>query len=155
MRDIHQGLPVREFVQPEGIVELEVSARSGLLPPANYSGRTVEEVFIAGTQPTEFDRLERFDQQQQPELVERLRTSLDGRNFSLDSSNSSQRPSLDLSLDTSRFDSRSFDVTDDEDSSERTETQTTEEDSADSPREEDRGGNESNGSASGINPLLD
>jgi penicillin-binding protein 1A len=155
MRDIHQGLPVREFVQPEGIVELEVSARSGLLPPANYSGRTVEEVYIAGTQPTEFDRLERFDQQQQPELVERLRTSLDGRNFSLDSSNSAQRPSLDLSLDTSRFDSRSFDVTDDEDSSESTETQTTEEDSADGPSEEDSGGSESNGSASGINPLLD
>ena len=54
-----------------GIVDVTVSARSGLLPPADYFGETIEEVFIAGTQPTEFDNLEAFEREQTPELVDR------------------------------------------------------------------------------------
>ncbi len=99
MRDIHEGLPRREFVRPEGIVEATVTARSGLLPPADYNGATVREIFIAGTQPTEFDRLERFQREQEPALVHRLRTNLDRTSFSLDSSGPSFRADLDLSLD--------------------------------------------------------
>lgn len=101
MKDIHRGLPSREFVRPDGIVEATVTARQGLLPPADYSGRTIREVFIAGTQPTQFDRSEQFAQQQAPELVSRLRTSLDRASFSLDSSGPALHRQLDLSLDLS------------------------------------------------------
>jgi len=165
MRDIHEGLPVREFVQPDGIVQLEVSTRSGLLPPANYSGGTVEEVFIAGTQPTEFDQREQFDRQQQPVLVQRLRTSLDSRDFSLDgSSAAAPRPSLDLDLDTSRFDSRlressrEFDdeadangdeITDEQDGSD-TDTVSDEANGDIGPDQDS-----DDGEGSGVNPLLD
>ncbi len=149
MRDIHQGLPVREFVQPDGIVEVEVSARSGLLPPANYSGATVEEVFISGTQPTQFDRLEQFNREQQPVLVERLRTSLDSRDFSLDGSPTrASRPSLNLDLDTSRFDSRL---------SEPTRSTGEDSDAEQAEDADDTGDNQDSNDdeGSGVNPLLD
>ncbi|MFW6228981.1 MAG: penicillin-binding transpeptidase domain-containing protein, partial [Alkalispirochaeta sp.] len=99
MKDIHEGLPPREFVRPDGIVEVTVTERSGLLPPGNYSGSTVEEVFIAGTQPTEFDRLEEFERQQEPVLVDRLRSNLYNTSYSLDSAAPVTRPDLDLSLE--------------------------------------------------------
>lgn len=97
MHDIHQGLPRREFVRPEGVVTATVSARSGLLPPANYSGRTIEEVFIAGTQPTTFDTLQEFNQEQNAVLVDRLRRNLEHAAFSLESDAFS-------GIDTGRFD---------------------------------------------------
>ncbi|TVR74285.1 MAG: PBP1A family penicillin-binding protein [Spirochaetaceae bacterium] len=99
MKDIHKDLPRREFVRPEGIVEATVTARSGLLPPADYAGRTVRELFIAGTQPTRFDELERFEREQAPALVGRLRANLDRSSFSLDGDiTPSFRSDLDLSL---------------------------------------------------------
>lgn len=157
MRDIHQGLPVREFVQPDGIVELEVSTRSGLLPPADYTGSTVEEVFIAGTQPTEFDRMEQFDRQQQPVLVERLRTSLDGRDFSLDGSiTAASRPRLDLGLDTTRFDSRSFNLDDGEPDTDADSEEDEGDARADDTDERDGDRDDSDDQEdSGFNPLLD
>lgn len=100
MKDIHKDLPRREFVRPEGIVEATVTTRSGLLPPADYTGSTVREVFVAGTQPTRFDELERFEREQAPQLVGRLRTNLERSSFSLDGDRaSSVRRDLDLSLD--------------------------------------------------------
>lgn len=103
MRDIHDGLPPREFPRPPGIVETDVSARSGLLPPADYAGPTVREVFIAGSQPTEFDTLAEFERQQQPQLVDRLRTGVENASFSLDGPLNDVRPQLDLTLDTGGF----------------------------------------------------
>ncbi len=101
MRDIHEGLPPGEFVRPDGIVDVTVSARTGLLPPANYSGPTVDEIFIAGTQPTQFDRLEDFEAEQTPVLVDRLRENLDEGRFSLDGGDlgGSLNLSIDLDLD--------------------------------------------------------
>jgi len=99
MKEIHDGLPPREFVRPEGIVEVTVTERSGLLPPGDYSGSTIEEVFIAGTQPTGFDRLEEFEREQTPVLVDRLRSNLYNTSFSLDSAPPVTRPDLDLSLE--------------------------------------------------------
>ncbi|MFP4331482.1 MAG: penicillin-binding protein 1A [Spirochaetaceae bacterium] len=83
MKEVHDGLPIREFTRPEGVVELPVTARSGLLPPANYRGETIEEIFIAGTQPTRFDELQQFEDEQRPELVNRLKEHLDTSSFSL------------------------------------------------------------------------
>jgi penicillin-binding protein 1A len=103
MKEIHAGLPERQFVEPEGVIAMDVSARSGLLPSANYTGPTIEEVFIAGTQPTEFDRMEQFERDQAPVLVDRLRTGVQNASFSLDGGTSLDRPSFDLSLDTGGF----------------------------------------------------
>ena len=46
-----KGSPVREFQRPEGLVEVEVCALSGLLPGPDCPHR-VREIFIQGTEPT-------------------------------------------------------------------------------------------------------
>ncbi|MFW6339001.1 MAG: penicillin-binding transpeptidase domain-containing protein, partial [Alkalispirochaetaceae bacterium] len=83
MKEIHEELPKREFIQPDGIVEVPVTARSGLLPPATYRGEVIDEIFIAGTQPTRFDQLQQFEDEQRPELVNRLKNHLNNASFSL------------------------------------------------------------------------
>lgn len=98
MKDIHEGLPPGEFVRPDGIVDVTVSARSGLLPPAGYRGSVIDEIFIAGTQPTAFDRQEEFEEEQQPVLVDRLRENLGSGRFSLDGT-TTMSDSLDITLD--------------------------------------------------------
>jgi 1A family penicillin-binding protein len=68
MEEMHKGRPVREFVEPEGLVRVTVCADSGLLPQEGLevgdsgSGRqparcphTIEEIFIEGTEPTRVD----------------------------------------------------------------------------------------------------
>jgi 1A family penicillin-binding protein len=47
-----RGLPVREFPRPEGLVEVEVCSLSGLLAGPDCPHR-VQELFLAGTEPTE------------------------------------------------------------------------------------------------------
>jgi len=47
-----KGQPAREFQRPEGLVEVEVCALSGLLPGPDCPHR-VTEMFLAGTEPTE------------------------------------------------------------------------------------------------------
>jgi hypothetical protein len=61
MKRIHENLPAIEFDRPSNIVETVVTLRSGLLPTEDFRGPTVEEVFIAGTQPNEFDTSQQFD----------------------------------------------------------------------------------------------
>ena len=147
MRDIHEGLPKRQFVRPEGIVDVEVTARSGLLPPADYSGPTIQEVFIAGTQPTQFDHLEEFERRQEPQLVDRLRSSLENASFSLDGPAPAPRPSLDLSLDTGGF------GLDDQGPSGSSGSGTT--DSGSDTGGSSGAGSGTSGNDSGVNPLLD
>jgi penicillin-binding protein 1A len=53
MREVHQGLPVKDFVKPTGIVEVTVCTRSGLLTTANCpSGMTMP--FLEGTAPIRY-----------------------------------------------------------------------------------------------------
>ncbi|MBN1139039.1 MAG: PBP1A family penicillin-binding protein, partial [Anaerolineae bacterium] len=47
-----KGRPVREFERPDGLVEVEVCALSGLLPAPDCPHR-VTELFLAGAEPTE------------------------------------------------------------------------------------------------------
>ncbi|MEA3338087.1 MAG: transglycosylase domain-containing protein [Chloroflexota bacterium] len=54
----HHNLPVRDFQQPPGLVRMEVCADSGLLPTEHCSRRH-SELFIAGTEPVEFDTVYR------------------------------------------------------------------------------------------------
>ncbi|MBC7241764.1 MAG: penicillin-binding protein 1C [Anaerolineae bacterium] len=52
MLRIHQGRPRRGFARPDGLVQVEVCAVSGLLPNPDCPHRRLEW-FIEGTQPTE------------------------------------------------------------------------------------------------------
>ena len=54
MTYLHEGKPVEQFVRPEGIVSATVDAVSGKLP-TEYTPSTREEIFIAGTVPTDHD----------------------------------------------------------------------------------------------------
>jgi 1A family penicillin-binding protein len=47
-----KGTPVHDFQRPDGLVEVEVCALSGLLPGPDCPHR-VKELFLAGTEPTE------------------------------------------------------------------------------------------------------
>ncbi len=54
MNAIHARLPAESFTRPDGIVEVLVSARTGLLAPPDYPGPTRKELFVSGTEPTRF-----------------------------------------------------------------------------------------------------
>lgn len=70
MKAIHEGLEPREYYRPsDGLVEVEVTARTGQLPPPDYSGATITEIFRVGTEPTEFDNSEEFARQQREILL--------------------------------------------------------------------------------------
>ena len=58
IRQILVGQPELEFSQPDGLVQAEVCALSGLLPRENCPLRTVDW-FIEGTVPTEYDNVYR------------------------------------------------------------------------------------------------
>lgn len=64
MKEIHENLPPREFEEPPGIVEVTITSETGLLPTEDYRGPTLDEIFIAGTEPTEFDTMEDFHDEQ-------------------------------------------------------------------------------------------
>jgi len=53
-----KNAPARDFERPEGLVDLDVCATSGLLPTP-YCPFTKREVFIAGTEPAQPDNLYR------------------------------------------------------------------------------------------------
>src|SRR5438046_2736595 len=50
----HNKLPVRDFVRPDGIVEKQIDAISGLLP-GPHTSHTITEVFKADDVPTDTD----------------------------------------------------------------------------------------------------
>jgi penicillin-binding protein 1A len=55
MREIHQGLPLKEFAKPAtGIREVSVCAKSGLLKTPSCNEGEVFLPFLEGTQPTEY-----------------------------------------------------------------------------------------------------
>jgi penicillin-binding protein 1A len=55
MREIHQGLPLKDFVRPStGIIDVTVCAKSGLLKTASCGEGEVTLPFLEGTQPTEY-----------------------------------------------------------------------------------------------------
>ena len=54
MRTIKRGEVTPNFVEPEGLTRVEVCSLSGLLPTEHCS-RRINEIFIAGIEPTEFD----------------------------------------------------------------------------------------------------
>lgn len=94
MKAIHEGLPPREFEEPgEGLVRVEVSRQTGLLPTENFSGQVIEEIFVAGTQPRQFDQRYEFEREQEDRLVDRLRQDLATRDLGLQSLETATTPS--------------------------------------------------------------
>ena len=72
MKEVHRDLPTRQFERPNGLVDVTVTARTGKLPTENYRGATIEEVFIAGTEPKEFDTSESFHAERRDRVVSQL-----------------------------------------------------------------------------------
>ena len=55
MREIHQGLPYRDFLRPgTGLVDVTVCAKSGLLKTPSCSDGEITLTFLEGTQPVRF-----------------------------------------------------------------------------------------------------
>jgi len=76
MKAIHKDLPVKKFSRPEtGLVDMVVSATSGLLPTA-YTKKTITEVFLSGTEPKTFDELDEYNSTQATSTLENLKNSL-------------------------------------------------------------------------------
>jgi penicillin-binding protein 1A len=95
MKDIHTNLPPKEFPRPEGIVEMTVTARSGLIPPPNYTGKTIKEIFIAGTEPKRFDDFHEFEKERDEATIERLRRAIIPQEVRLDDA----LPNIGLQID--------------------------------------------------------
>jgi penicillin-binding protein 1A len=114
MKDIHAGLAPREFPRPsDGLIDMSITARSGLLPPAGYRGRVIKEVFLAGTEPHRFDDLEDFEQERDTIATERIHKTLLPQELSLEGATLGQNGlSIDksalpgLSIDPSLLDSK-------------------------------------------------
>jgi membrane peptidoglycan carboxypeptidase len=58
MAEVSKGTPIVDFSQPKGIVTATVDAFSGL-KPGPFTTKTIKELFIPGTQPTQSDDLRR------------------------------------------------------------------------------------------------
>ena len=100
MKEIHADLPPRQFTRPsEGLAEVTVSSRSGLLPTENYRGTTRNEIFLSGTEPRQFDGMQQFDEEQRPLLVDRLRSTIETGSYSLSSSSAPSARAFQIDLD--------------------------------------------------------
>jgi penicillin-binding protein 1A len=55
MREIHRGLPMKDFVRPvSGLIDVQVCAKSGLLKTASCNEGDLILPFLTGTQPTQY-----------------------------------------------------------------------------------------------------
>ncbi len=58
MRDVSKGMPIATWKPPAGLVTATVDAFSGM-KPSGFSSKTVKEIFVKGTAPTNVDDLHR------------------------------------------------------------------------------------------------
>jgi membrane peptidoglycan carboxypeptidase len=58
MRDVSRGMPIATWTKPSGLVTATVDAFSGM-KPGPFTRKTVKEIFIKGTQPTDTDDMRR------------------------------------------------------------------------------------------------
>jgi membrane carboxypeptidase/penicillin-binding protein len=78
MKEVHASLPAEQFARPAtGLVSVNVSATSGLLPTA-FSKSVITEVFLAGTEPRAFDQIDEYDSASAETIGENLQNSLQG-----------------------------------------------------------------------------
>jgi penicillin-binding protein 1A len=75
MKAVHKNLPAERFVRPEtGLVEMTVSASSGLLP-TEYSKKVIKEIFLAGTEPRAFDEIDKYIWENQQKIQDNIISS--------------------------------------------------------------------------------
>ena len=66
-------LPIRQFDRPTtGLVDVEINTTSG----TPYTTRTVNEIFLAGTQPTTFDQIDEYNAERTQTVKGNLQNSL-------------------------------------------------------------------------------
>ena len=58
LTDVSKGTPIASFKAPKGLVTATIDAVSGM-KPGPFTSKTVKELFISGTQPTQTDDLRR------------------------------------------------------------------------------------------------
>ncbi len=58
LTEVSLGTPIVDFKQPKGLVSVTIDAFSGM-KPGPFTTRTVKELFIPGTEPTQSDNLHR------------------------------------------------------------------------------------------------
>jgi penicillin-binding protein 1A len=97
MKAVHANLAPRRFTPPDGgITWVDVVPKSGLLPPPDYTGKTVREIFKVGTEPHDFDELTKKEEEQQARLLQDMQIQLGTGMGSVDASD---LPDLSLDLD--------------------------------------------------------
>jgi len=73
MRDINRGLPYKPFVQPQtGLVEVTVSADTGLLPTPGSKEGLISLLYLDGTQPNQFSDSAQFGGDRDQRLLDKL-----------------------------------------------------------------------------------
>ena len=84
MKAIHQGLEPIEFEKPDsGLVTMRVCSTSGLLP-TQFCDHTVEELFIAGTEPKQLCDIHPFERERDEALVRKLQDSFMLEDFAIE-----------------------------------------------------------------------
>jgi len=172
MKAIHQGLEVREFEKPEsGLVTMRVCEVSGLLP-TKHCNDTLEELFIAGTEPKQFCDIHPFERERDEDLVRKLQDSFMVEDFEIDSSGSGSSEDflgdMEFSGDSGAFDSidpqsdldldgiSTDDLRDEAEEFGQTDDIRSEENGEESRQEESEGTTtEESGTDSNVNPLLE
>jgi penicillin-binding protein 1A len=97
MKKAHKDLPIEYFTKPpSGLVEVTVSARSGLLPRDATKTKTIQEIFLAGTEPKSFDDDWTYETERNEILKDNIRRSL---NFGLEDTSENPLPGLNKQFD--------------------------------------------------------
>lgn len=89
MKDIHEGLPPLDFERPKtGLVDVQIASNSGLLPTQEHyeRGLVTTEIFLAGTEPKEYDTLLGAEEQRDENSVAALRSALLFEDLQIDTS---------------------------------------------------------------------
>jgi penicillin-binding protein 1A len=77
MKKAHEDLPPKEFIKPHtGLVEAEVSAETGLLPPPDYSRPTIEEIFLEGTVPQQYCEIDSKEDEEKSKFIDKIKNDL-------------------------------------------------------------------------------
>jgi penicillin-binding protein 1A len=100
MREIHMGLPARDFTRPEtGIVDVTVCAKSGQLLTSQCNSGSITLPFLEGTEPHEYCTVHSNAVANARQSVASMRRVAEARNMDSDPFISSlSMPKLDLSV---------------------------------------------------------
>ena len=94
MRDVSKGLPIEGWHRPSGLVEANVDAFTGMRP-GPFTSKTVTEIFIKGTAPSETDNFRHSVDDRRRERPASGRTAASGRGRRSARSTSAARKPID------------------------------------------------------------